>query len=170
MSKTIAFSGSNSSKSINHQLVKYAVSQVHNSELIKLTAYDIPMYSIDIEEATGIPEGVLRLKEKLNEADKLIISVAEHNGNPPAFFKNILDWLSRSDRDFLAGKKVILLSTSPGKRGGESALQNLKSMLPRFGANIIGALSIGSFYDNFKEGKWLDVSVNETLNAVLNKS
>ena len=76
--KVLAFAGSNSSKSINHQLVTYVASLLNNSEVIKLTNYNFPMYSMDIEENKGIPEGVKNLDLKLATSDKLIISVAEH--------------------------------------------------------------------------------------------
>jgi NAD(P)H-dependent FMN reductase len=92
--KTIAFAGSNSSTSINHQLVSYAVKLVEDSEVIKLTDYNAPMYSQDLEKSEGIPQVIKDLNDKLSEANKLVISVCEHNGNISAFFKNILEWLS----------------------------------------------------------------------------
>ncbi len=115
--KIIAFAGSNSQHSINHQLVSFASSLMENSETIRLNDYTLPMYSIDVEQNEGIPNEVKRLAKDLAIADAYIISVSEHNGNVSAFFKNCLDWLSRHDRDFLKGKKIILLSTSPGGKG-----------------------------------------------------
>jgi len=167
--KIIALAGSNSSKSINHQLVSYAASQIDNSEVIRLTDYDIPMYSIDIEEEKAIPKGVKDLSEKLAEADAFIFSIAEHNGNISAFFKNVIDWLSRSNRKYLADKKIVLLSTSPGKGGAASALKITQNTLVHFGAEIVATLSIGSFYDNFKEGKITDKRLNNLLKKVLSK-
>lgn len=167
--KTITFSGSNSSKSINQQLVTYAASLVENSEVINLTSYNIPMYSIDIEEKTGIPNEVKLLSEKLATADNFIISVSEHNGNISAFFKNILDWLSRNNRNFLENKNTIILSTSPGKGGGKSALEITKKTLPYFKATIIATLSIGSFYDNFKDGKLIGKELDKDLKNIISK-
>ena len=91
--KIIGFAASNSSSSINHQLVSYALKLVDNSEVIKLTDYIIPIYSEDLEKSEGIPQSVKDLNAKLTESDKIIISVNEHNGNISAFFKNILDEL-----------------------------------------------------------------------------
>ncbi len=56
--KTIAFAGSNSSKSINQKLINYASTQVDSAEIIYLANYNIPMYSMDIEEDKGIPKTV----------------------------------------------------------------------------------------------------------------
>ncbi len=160
--KIIAFAGSNSKNSINHQLASYAGSLVKGSEIIKLSDYDIPMYSIDAEEATGIPNRVKELDQKLAQADALIISVAEHNGNITAFFKNILDWLSRNNRHFLDHKKVVILSTSPGQGGGASALSITEKTLPYFGATVVSTLSIPSFHKSMKNG----ILVSEIESAI----
>eukprot|EP01029_Cantina_marsupialis_P028307 TRINITY_DN7759_c0_g1_i1.p3 TRINITY_DN7759_c0_g1~~TRINITY_DN7759_c0_g1_i1.p3 ORF type:complete len:117 (+),score=12.29 TRINITY_DN7759_c0_g1_i1:37-387(+) len=79
MKKIIAFAGSNSSNSINQQLVNYIATLTDQVELIKLTDYDAPIYNIDLETQDGIPDSINRLAEKLAKADQLIISVAEHN-------------------------------------------------------------------------------------------
>lgn len=153
MKKILVFSGSNSTKSINDKLVQFAASQIvgHNIEVIKLTNYALPLFSEDIEQERGYPIDLKMLHNKIKEADALIISVNEHNGMISAFFKNILDWLSRLERKFLDEKKILLMSTSTGKRGGSGALEYMKYILPRFGANLIESFSIPSFAHNFSE-------------------
>lgn len=162
MKNILAFAGSNSSTSINHKLVAYVSSQIqeHNVKILQLNNYDVPMYSED-EEKKGFPAMTRGLKQEISEVDALIISVNEHNGSWSAFFKNIMDWLSRLDRNFLEGKDILLMSTSPGKRGGLTALEFAKNMLPRFGGNIVESFSFPSFYENFsvEENK----VINETL-------
>lgn len=149
--KTLAFAGLNSSKSINQKLITYAAELINSTEIIYLTDYSIPMYSMDHEEEYGIPEGVKQLNDKLDMADHIIISVCEHNGNMSAFFKNIMDWLSRHDSKFLKATKVTLFSTSPGIGGGASALAAAEKMLTYFGAEIHSTQSIASFYQNYGE-------------------
>ena len=167
MKSTIAFAGSNSSKSINHQIITYVASLTANTTTIKLTDYEAPIYSTDLEEASGIPSGIVALNKKIATADRLIISVAEHNGNLTAFFKNIIDWLSRNDRDFLKGKEIILFSSSPGPGGAASALATAEKTLPYFGATIKNTLSIGNFYQVFEDGKINDTSILEQIKAAL---
>ncbi len=152
MKKILAFAGSNSSNSINQIFVKYVASQVteHDVKVLQLVNYPLPMYSQD-EEAKGFNGMLLGLKQEISEVDALIISLNEHNGSFSAFFKNIIDWLSRLDREFLKNKKILLMSTSPGKRGGLAALEFGKKVLPRFGAEIIQSFSFPLFYDNFSE-------------------
>ena len=149
--KILAFAGSNSSTSINHQLVEFMASKMTTEvEIIRLTDYELPLYSEDYEKENGIPTQALLLKNKIDEAKALIVSVNEHNSMVSAFFKNHMDWLSRIDAKFLAEKKVLLTSTSPGERGGKSALAFVRDhYFKRFGASIIEAFSFPSFQENF---------------------
>ena len=162
MKNILAFAGSNSSTSINHQLVVYVASQMkeHTVKVIQLVNYSIPMYSEDVEKK-GFPDMVMGLQQEISEADALIMAINEHNGSWSAFFKNMVDWLSRLDRNFLEEKKILLMSTSPGKRGGLNSLEFAKSVLPRFGAEIVESFSFPSFYDNFSTES--QTVTNETL-------
>lgn len=171
MKNILAFAGSNSSTSINQQLIHYVASEIqsHKTKVLDLTNYTMPMYSEDEEKNNGFPGMVMGLKQEISEAEALIISVNEHNGSLGAFFKNVLDWLSRLDRNFLENKKILLMSTSPGKRGGISAMEYAKGMLPRFGGEIVESFSFPSFYDNFstEENKVIDETLMLGLKEVL---
>lgn len=153
MKKILCFAGSNSSKSINHKLVTFAASQIvgQKVEIIKLTDYDLPLFSEDIEREKGYSVDLKMLYNKIREADALVISVNEHNRTVSAFFKNILDWLSRLDRNFLEGKKILLMSTSNGKLGAAASLEYTKFVLPRFGGIVLESFSFPSFSENFSE-------------------
>jgi len=173
MKKILAFAGSNSSKSINHQLVTYTASRIegHHVNVIKLTDYPLPLYGIDLEQEGGFSNELKALHELIKESDGLIISVNEHNSGVSAFFKNTTDWLSRFDRSFLENKKILLMSSSTGGRGAFSALDFAKKTLPRFGAEIVDTFSFPKFNDNFsKEENTITESVlEESLNdSILN--
>ncbi|MCO5723423.1 NADPH-dependent FMN reductase [Robiginitalea marina] len=151
MSPILATAGSNSSTSINYQLVKYTAGLAPEGtvKLMELARHSYPMYSEDLEKEQGIPGAIKELLEDLRECRGLILSVNEHNGNPSAFFKNILDWLSRADRNFMADTPVLLMSASGGKRGASGSLAVVEQMLPRFGATIVSTFSLPSYYENF---------------------
>ncbi len=163
--KILAFAGSNSSESINHKLIQFVGKQINKVEIeiILLTEYNLPMYGIDIEKNAGIPKDVIDLCDKIQSADGIIISVAEHNGNVTAFFKSVIDWLSRYNKTFLEGKKILLLSASPGQRGGASALAITQQILSRFKGELITSYSLGSYHKVFKDGKIIDVEIEETI-------
>ncbi len=170
MKNILAFAGSNSSTSINQRFVEFVASEIkeHHIKVVNLVNYQMPMYSED-EEKKGFPAMTMGLKQQISEAEALIISVNEHNGSWSAFFKNIIDWLSRLDRNFLEGKKILLMSTSPGKRGGVGSLNYAKNVFPRFGAEIIESFSFPSFYDNFsvESNRVTDETLLLGLNEVL---
>ncbi|WP_420582102.1 NADPH-dependent FMN reductase [Reichenbachiella sp.] len=150
MKKIIAFAGSNSSTSINMQLVKYAGSLVAYNEVeyLDLRDFDAPIYSADIEKE-GIPQPIKNLVAKLAGADAYIIGTPEHNGSLTAFLKNTIDWASRVEAKFLGGKPVLLLSTSNGKRGAAGSLEDLNNKMKYFAGDVAATFSLGSFTDSF---------------------
>lgn len=169
MKNILAFAGSNSSTSINQQLLNNVIERIqgHQIKEIKLTDYPLPVFSVDMEKSEGIPINATIIKNLIQESDALVIAVNEHNGGPSAFFKNIIDWLSRADRNFLAGKKILLISTSPGKRGAKSSLEYAKNIFARFGGEVIESFSLPSFKDNFQDGKVINEVLDMGIEDVL---
>lgn len=154
MKQILAFAGSNSSKSINKELLNFVTNNIsYNTKRIELDKYDVPIYGIDLENNNGIPENTRKLHEMIQSYEFLVTSVNEHNGGASVFFKNHIDWLSRHNRNFLASKKVFLLSTSPGRGGAKMALEWAKTVLPRFGAEIVSEYSLASFNHSFSAEK-----------------
>ncbi|MFT4943799.1 MAG: chromate reductase [Patiriisocius sp.] len=151
MKKIIAFAGSNSSTSINHALVSHVAFTIENCDVtvLRLTDYPLPMYSEDIETKEGFPDALSSLVAIIKKADGVLISVNEHNGTISAFFKNVLDWLSRIDGSYLSGAKVILLSTSDGGRGGQTALSYLTAYYTRKQVAVVASVPFPSFSENF---------------------
>ncbi len=170
MKKVIAFAGSNSSTSINVQLVKHAGSLIQGAEveLLDLRDYDTPIYSADIEKE-GIPQPARDLVTKLSEADAYIIGSPEHNGSLTAFLKNTIDWASRVEGKFLGGKAVLLLSTSGGKRGAVSSLEDLNGKMKYFDGDVAAMYSLGSFFDTFdqQQGVIIDQAEEEKLKVAI---
>lgn len=159
MKKILAFAGSNSSKSINKQLLQWVTEQIKNADvkLVSLTDYDLTMYGQDLEQEVGSPQLAVDLRQVFNEHDGFIIASPEHNSMMPAVLKNTFDWLSRTkineDDSIFNDKPVLLLSTSPGGRGGATNLQNMANVLPYWGAKIKGEYSLPNFYKEFLNGQ-----------------
>lgn len=142
--------GSNSSTSINEQLTKAVLKELDlKNEFIDLKSLNIPMFSEDLEREIKSPEGILFLLEKLATHQHIFIATNEHNGTVSAFLKNIFDWLSRIQLKFLADKKVFILSTSNGKRGGLGANETLQKLVTRFGCEVFEYYAFSAFSDNF---------------------
>lgn len=151
MPTLLAFAGSNSSTSINHQLVTYLTTQVKETsfELFNLSDMDLIIYSEDEERENGFPSSIKQIYKHIQASKGLLISVNEHNSNPSAFFKNVLDWLSRLDRKFLEGKKIFLLSASTGARGAIGSQEVVHQLILRFGGEVVDTYAFPSFKDNF---------------------
>lgn len=161
MKKILAFAGSNSPTSINYQLILNVTGRIteHEVEVLKLSDVEFPMFSV-VREKEGIPETVIWLYDKIQEVPALIISVNENNRTVSAFFKNIIDWLSRVDRKFLKDKKIFLMSTSPGHKGAAAALEYCKMVFPRFGGAVVESFSLPSFKENF------DIETGRIVNEI----
>lgn len=149
--KIIAFAGSNSTKSINKQLATYATTLFDNAEIeiLDLNDYEMPLFSVDREAASGHPKEAYDFLDKIASADKIVLSLAENNGNYSTAFKNVFDWCSRIKKDVFQSKPMLLMATSPGGRGGAGVLEIAKSNLPRYGAEVSAIFSLPSFNDNF---------------------
>lgn len=170
--KIVGFAGSNSKKSINKQLVKYSLEQLKDfdTQLLDLNDFEIPMFSVDREEADGYPDKVKEFVAIIQSADGLVVSVAEHNGAYTAVFKNLMDWCSRYELKFFNEIPMFLLSTSPGGYGGGNAMELALSRFPKFDAKIISNFSLPKFKDNFDNQKGiLDSELQEKYEKHLQK-
>ncbi len=148
----LVFVGSNSSKSINEQLTKAVLKELNVTHtFVDLKTLDIPLFSEDLEREIKSPKGIVYLKEQIDAFEHILITTNEHNANLSAFFKNTLDWLSRINVKFLEGKKIFILSTSNGKRGGLSANESLQKLVDRFGCTVFESYAFSSFSENFNK-------------------
>lgn len=159
--KIISFAGSNSINSINKKLATYVAHLFENAEVevLDLNDYEMPLFGVDIEKEIGKHALAKAFLDKIYEADILIVSLAENNGNYSVAFKNIFDWCSRINGKIFQEKPMLLMATSPGARGGAAVLEIAKNAFPRFGAIITATYSLPSFNDNF------DVEKGEISNA-----
>lgn len=161
----LTIGGSTSKNSINKKLAEYTGSLLKNVKVtnIDLNDFPLPLFSVDVEKNQGFSKELLELNELIGNADGFIISLAEHNGAYSAAFKNTFDWLSRVDGKVWRNKPMLLLSASPGERGGKSVLEIAKNRFPINGANIIASMSFPLFNDNFKNGTIVNSELKEKL-------
>lgn len=166
--KIIAFGASYSQTSINRRFAGYAASCFKEAqvELLNLNDYQLPVFTVDLEKELGHPQAAKNFAAKLEEADLLIISMAEHNGSYTAAFKNLFDWTSRFKHAMFEGKVMLLLSTSDGARGGASVIEAAKTRFPRHGANILATFSLPGFNKNFTDNEGI---VNPELKTEFDK-
>jgi len=154
MKNVLLFAASNNPESINGKLINYTAGlfKKHTTYVLRLHDYPLPIYSPVTESEQGIPKNAMLLKDQILRHDVLVISVAEHNRSITAAFKNTLDWLSRTDKDYsslLSGKTILLLSTSPSPGGARTALANAETILRAFGATqFTDTISLENYFEN----------------------
>ena len=149
--KIIAFAASNSKRSINRVLAAHVAGLVADAEVevLDLNDFEMPIFSEDREAALGHPPEAGQFLHKIGEADALVIAYAEHNGSFSAAYKNVVDWASRVRRKVFQGKPTLMLATSPGAGGGAGVLRLAEQSAPYFGAELVTALSVPAFHQNF---------------------
>ncbi|MEM7599947.1 MAG: NAD(P)H-dependent oxidoreductase [Verrucomicrobiota bacterium] len=149
--KILAFGASTSSQSINRQFANYVAGQIAESQVtdLDLRSFDLPIYSVDEEELNGIPADAHRFFQLIQSHDAQVVSLAEHNGSYTAAFKNLHDWTSRIEMKIWSDKPMLLLSTSPGGRGGAAVMESAKMTYPHLGADVRATFLLPSFHENF---------------------
>ncbi len=175
--KILAIPASNSRNGLNRQLIGFAARLLEDGlitgaevEILDLNEYELPIYSGE-READGIPELARQFVEKIGAADAVIVSFAEHNGSYSVAWKNTYDWASRLGMQVYQGKKLALLATTPGGRGGARVLESATTLAPFFGADLVGSLSVPSFHDNFDadSGELVNPELRSELESLLSK-
>jgi len=125
----LSFVGSLRKDSVHKKLVRAAIGLAPEGMQIELfDIADIPLYNMDLE--SDPPKPVLSLKEKIRQADGVLIGVPEHNYSFSGVVKNVVDWVSRpvSDQPF-RDKPVALVSASPGMFGGARGQYQFRQVL-----------------------------------------
>lgn len=156
--RVLGFGASNSRQSINARLARHALARLRSDHVptaetahLDLNDFEMPLYSVDREQTAGIPQLAQDFLDRLAWADRIIISFAEHNGAYTVAFKNVFDWASRIDNKVYQGKPMLMLSTSPGARGGANVLK-MASERARFqGGEVRATLSVPKFSDAYSD-------------------
>lgn len=98
---------------------------------------DIPVYDADIQQEEGFPASVEALAEQIRQADGVVIVTPEYNYSVPGGLKNAIDWLSRLPEQPLAGKPVLIQTSSMGAIGGARCQYHLRQILVFLDAMVI---------------------------------
>lgn len=125
--KLIGIVGSIRKDSYNKKLAKFIQSKYKvDFDLELLPLNNIPMYNQDDEN--NEPKEVSNLKEKIENADGVIIITPEYNYSVSGVLKNTLDWLSRGKAP-IVNKPLLILGASMGIFGSVRAQGHLRDIL-----------------------------------------
>ena len=99
---------------------------------------EIPHYNQDVEDS-GIPEIVSGVKQKVRDADVIILAAPEYNGSVTGVLKDALDWASRPyGVSLISGKPVAVLTAVSGRNSGRAVLNHLTVIVDYLDARLIG--------------------------------
>ncbi|NUP11485.1 MAG: NAD(P)H-dependent oxidoreductase [Polyangiaceae bacterium] len=172
MPTIIGIAGSLRKASFNASLLRAAVEVAPPGLAVEIaTIRDIPLYDGDVEAASGIPEPVRVLKDKLAQSDGLLLVTPEYNNSIPGVLKNAIDWMSRPSADIprvFGNLPVALMGASPGQFGTVLSQTAWLQVLRTLGADAwFGSrLMVGGASKVFDESGRL---VDEAIRARLTK-
>ncbi|MCZ0717148.1 NADPH-dependent FMN reductase [Aerococcus kribbianus] len=137
MKNIIAILGSPSIDSTNKKLLEFVEDHFQNDidvEIVSVREWPLFNKPADFQ----LPEEVADLADKIDQADGVIISVAEYDHSVPAILSNALAWLSYGVYPFVE-KPTLLMGTSYGRLGSSRAQFHLRQMLnaPQLAADVL---------------------------------
>ncbi len=124
--KILAFAGSLRKESYNKALIRAAVELApKNVDIEVFDLEGIPPFNND--NVNNPPAKVVEFKEKIRNADALLIATPEYNYSIPGVLKNAIDSASRPFQgNPLEDKPVAIMSASTGRLGGARAQYHLR--------------------------------------------
>jgi chromate reductase, NAD(P)H dehydrogenase (quinone) len=174
MATILGLSGSLRAGSLNTSLLRAAAAAMPQGMTLEIgTIKGIPLYDGDVEEAQGLPDTVVKLKERVVATDGLLLVTPEYNNSLPGVFKNAIDWLSRPAADIprVFGKRPVgVIGASPGGFGTLLSQTAWLPVLKTLGtaAYFGGRLQVSRADDVFdEEGKLVDDRIREQLKKYL---
>jgi chromate reductase len=114
----------------------------HNSGLLRAAAQvlpkgmtlevfnlgSVPVFNGDLA-VSGEPQNVLQFKERIADADALLIATLEYNYSIPGVLKNAIDWASRPPKHSPLNRKPLAMMGAGGVMGTIRAQLHLRQIL-----------------------------------------
>ncbi|WP_085507244.1 NADPH-dependent FMN reductase [Thalassobacillus devorans] len=168
--KFVVIAGSIRKESYNKKLANYIRLRYQQKAEIKLLHIEeLPFFNQDEEEN---PVATVReFKQKIVEADGIIIVTPEYNHSVPGVLKNAIDWCSRVDK-VMTNKPVMIAGGTMGALGTVRAQMHLRQILNAPGVAALtlpgNEVLIGAIHQKMdEEGKLIDEPTIQFLDDVM---
>ena len=90
--------------------------------------------SVAFARSTPAAAALVAMRAAVAEADGIIFAAPEYNYSYSALTKNTIDWITRPmGAGALRGKKVMVVSLTPGPGGGRHVTATIAEILPFLG-------------------------------------
>ncbi|MFD2443006.1 NADPH-dependent FMN reductase [Bacillus sp. CGMCC 1.16607] len=114
-------------------IVMRSIAKMYEMESIDLSGDEaVPLYN-GADEQDQL-ESVINLRNKVKEADGIILASPEYHSGMSGVLKNALDFLGS---EHFKHKPVALLAVAGGGKGGINALNNMRTVMRGLYANTI---------------------------------
>lgn len=150
--------GSLRKDSINRHYANAIVAKLNKIDnKIKVTEVqisDLPLYNQDFDEQNI--DSYERVREQIDKADGILIVTPEHNRTIPSALKNVIDIASRpAGKSVWAGKKVAVVTASPGTYGGINSALDVRKAMQMVGVTMMVApeVYLAKAAENLTDGK-----------------
>ncbi len=166
----LGISGSAKLDSLNSVLLYNAFELLqgqHKWEVVSVGG--IPLFEQSVEETNEVK----KLKDKVKEADIVVISTPEHNHSFSAALKNAIDWLSVPlDKNPFRWKVVATMSATTGSLGGPRAQEHLWIVLKSLGAILVPTpeVFVVNADKKFVNGKLIDENSKKYITELLDNA
>jgi chromate reductase len=169
--RILGVSGSLRKASFNRGLIRAAQELVPDGAIIHPLEIDaLPHYNRDLEDA-GAPSPVAELRDRIAEADAMLIATPEYNTSLPGALKNAIEWASQPyGASVLMHKPVGVMGASPGGGGTQRSQRTLRRVLAAVGCRVLPEpeLLVAGAYQHFDaEGNLKDDSVRDEIRALI---
>ena len=115
----------------------------------------LPPYNADVEKEEGFPPAVADLRERLGDADALLIATPEYNYSIPGVLKNAIDWASRGGRDAPINQMPAAILGAGGRLGTVRAQMHLRQILQHNDLRVVSRpeVLIDRAWEKFEDGR-----------------
>ena len=136
----LILAGSTRKESLNAEMARHiadlATRDGIDARFVDLSDFEMPMYNFDLEQAEGSPPAAVEFHDLIKAARGVVLVSPEYNGGPTPVLKNAIDWVSRVTKRPLEGKRVGLVSATPGAGGGVTGLASMRLILENMRADV----------------------------------
>ncbi len=145
MSKLLFVSGSLRRDSFNTRLLRFLAQSLAERcgvDFLEPAQVDLPFFDEDLETQPALVERVAALHHRFQACDGLVVASPEYNGQPTAYLKNLIDWISRwahidpQCKNPFPGRTLLLCSASTGWSGGAVALPQARALFAYVGCLV----------------------------------
>lgn len=166
--KLIALVGTNSATSTNRKLLQFIAAHFADKAEIELVEIkDLPVFNKPSDRQ--IPESVLEIAQKIEQAEGVIIGTPEYDHSIPAVLMNALAWLSYGIFPLL-NKPIMITGASYGTLGSSRAQLQLRQILnaPELKSSVLPDefLLSHSLQAFDEQGNLIDLETLQKLEAI----